>query len=380
MELSELRVKIDEIDKALVELFVARMNVSHEVAEYKLKNNLPVLDAARERQLLDRVSDLAGEEFESYTRTLYSLMMELSRSYQNRTLKPASELQGRINSSLEATPKLFPQRARVACQGVEGANSQAACEKIFKYPNIMYFDSFDNLFGAVESGLCDYAILPVENSTAGSVNSVYDLMKKHNFHIVRSTRLKIDHNLLAKKGTKLGEIKEIFSHEQAIGQCAEYLRGLGDVKVTVCENTAMAARFVAQSERRDVAALSSRQCASLYGLDCLASSVQDRDNNFTRFICISKSLEIYPGADRTSIMMITQNRPGALYRVLARFYTLGVNLVKLESRPLPDRDFEFMFYFDIEASVYSPEFAQLMGELSSLCEEFRYLGTYSEMV
>ncbi len=380
MELSELRVKIDEIDKALVELFVARMNVSHDVAEYKLKNNLPVLDAARERQLLDRVSDLAGEEFESYTRTLYSLMMELSRSYQNRTLKPASELQGRINSSLEATPKLFPQRARVACQGVEGANSQAACEKIFKYPNIMYFDSFDNLFGAVESGLCDYAILPVENSTAGSVNSVYDLMKKHNFHIVRSTRLKIDHNLLAKKGTKLGEIKEIFSHEQAIGQCAEYLRGLGDVKVTVCENTAMAARFVAQSERRDVAALSSRQCASLYGLDCLASSVQDRDNNFTRFICISKSLEIYPGADRTSIMMITQNRPGALYRVLARFYTLGVNLVKLESRPLPDRDFEFMFYFDIEASVYSPEFAQLMGELSSLCEEFRYLGTYSEMV
>ncbi len=380
MELSELRVKIDEIDKALVELFVARMNVSHEVAEYKLKNNLPVLDAARERQLLDRVSDLAGEELESYTRTLYSLMMELSRSYQNRTLKPASELQGRINSSLEATPKLFPQRARVACQGVEGANSQAACEKIFKYPNIMYFDSFDNLFGAVESGLCDYAILPVENSTAGSVNSVYDLMKKHNFHIVRSTRLKIDHNLLAKKGTKLGEIKEIFSHEQAIGQCAEYLRGLGDVKVTVCENTAMAARFVAQSERRDVAALSSRQCASLYGLDCLASSVQDRDNNFTRFICISKSLEIYPGADRTSIMMITQNRPGALYRVLARFYTLGVNLVKLESRPLPDRDFEFMFYFDIEASVYSPEFAQLMGELSSLCEEFRYLGTYSEMV
>lgn len=380
MELSELRVKIDEIDKALVELFVARMNVSHEVAEYKLKNNLPVLDAARERQLLDRVSDLAGQELESYTRTLYSLMMELSRSYQNRTLKPASELQGRINSSLEATPKLFPQRARVACQGVEGANSQAACEKIFKYPNIMYFDSFDNLFGAVESGLCDYAILPVENSTAGSVNSVYDLMKKHNFHIVRSTRLKIDHNLLAKKGTKLGEIKEIFSHEQAIGQCAEYLKSLGDVKVTVCENTAMAARFVAQSERRDVAALSSRQCASLYGLDCLASSVQDRDNNFTRFICISKSLEIYPGADRTSIMMITQNRPGALYRVLARFYTLGVNLVKLESRPLPDRDFEFMFYFDIEASVYSPEFAQLMGELSSLCEEFRYLGTYSEMV
>lgn len=380
MELAELRNKIDEIDTELVRLFNERMDVSNSVATYKAEKGLPVLDSVRERQLLARVTDLSGEDTGTYTRTLYSLILELSRSYQSRMIGKSSDIRKKIEDSLQATPKVFPMRATVACQGVEGANSQFACEKLFKYPDIMYFDSFDRLFGAVESGLCDYAILPVENSTAGSVNSVYDLMKKHNFHIVRSTRIKVDHNLLVKPGVKINEIKEIFSHEQAIGQCGEFLKSLDGVKVTVCENTAMAARFVHDSERRDVAALSSRQCAGLYGLDCIASSVQDRDNNFTRFICISKKLEIYPGADRTSLMMITQNKPGALYKVLARFYALGINLVKLESRPLPDRDFEFMFYFDLEIPVYTAEFSQLMDELKTLCEEFRYLGTYSELI
>ena len=134
------------------------------------------------------------------------------------------------------------------------------------------------------------------------------------------------------------------------------------------------------SPRGDIAALSSRSCAELYSLGCLAESVQDKGNNYTRFICISKKLEIYPGADKTSIMIMTDHKPGALYKLLSRFYALDINLTKLESRPLPDRDFEFMFYFDLETSVYSPEFITLIGELESSCEQFRYLGSYSEMV
>ena len=145
-------------------------------------------------------------------------------------------------------------------------------------------------------------------------------------------------------------------------------------------NTAMAAEMVAKSGRKDVAALSSRFCAELYGLECLAASVQDKGNNHTRFICITKNLEIYPGADKTSIMMILNHKPGALYKVLARLYTLGINVTKLESRPLPDREFEFMFYFDLETSVYSEEFVQLMCELDDLCEDFKYLGSYTEVV
>ena len=179
---------------------------------------------------------------------------------------------------------------------------------------------------------------------------------------------------------KREDIKEIFSHEQAINQCAGFLKTLPHVKVTVVENTAIAAKMVAESDRTDVAALSSHSCASLYGLDCLSASVQDKGNNYTRFICISKNLEIYPGADRTSIMCVVAHRPGSLFKVLSRFFALGINLQKLESRPIPDRDFEYMMYFDFDTPLYSPEFVQVISELEDMCEEFRYFGSYSELV
>jgi chorismate mutase/prephenate dehydratase len=244
----------------------------------------------------------------------------------------------------------------------------------------MYFKNFEGVFHAIDQGLCRYGILPIENSTAGSVNKVYDLMIRHNFSIVRTFRLKVDHNLLVNKGTKLEDIKEIYSHEQAISQCGEFLHSLPGVTAIPVANTAIAAEMVAKSGRKDVAALSSRSCAELYNLSCLQPSVQDKGNNRTRFICITKNMEIYPGADRTSIMMVLPHKPGALYKVLARLYTLGINVTKLESRPIPDREFEFMFYFDLETSIYSEEFVQLMCELDELCEEFKYLGSYSEVV
>jgi len=378
MDLKELREKIDTIDDELVRLFQERMRVAADIAAYKKESGMAVLDKSRERQKLNDVVGKTEDEFKSYTHVLYSMMFELSRSYQNRLLNEGTPLQKRITDAVEKTEKLFPRNAEVACQGVEGAYSQIACEKMFSLPDIMYFNSFEAVFAAIDQGLCQYGVLPLENSTAGSVNKIYDLMIKYDFNIVRSARLKVDHNLLAKKGAKIGDIKEIYSHEQAISQCAEFLKTLKDVKVTAVENTAVAARMVAESGRSDIAALSSRACAELYGLSCLAESVQDKGNNYTRFICISKNLEIYPGADRTSIMIMTDHKPGALYKLLSRFYALGINLTKLESRPLPDRDFEFMFYFDLETSVYSPEFITLIGELETSCEQFRYLGSYSE--
>jgi chorismate mutase/prephenate dehydratase len=205
-------------------------------------------------------------------------------------------------------------------------------------------------------------------------------MVRRNFHIVRSVRIRVSHNLLAKKGVKLEDVREIYSHEQAIRQCGKFLSTLKGVRVIPCENTAVAAQMVAESNRSDVAALASSSCAELYNLNCLAAVVQDEGNNHTRFICIAKNLEIYPGADKTTLMMILPHKPGSLYKALARIYALGINLLKLESRPLPERDFEFMFYFDLETSVYSEEFKQLMCELESICEEFHYLGSYLEVV
>ena len=380
MDIKDLRKEIDQIDDELVRLFVKRMGVSAQVADYKKANNLPIFVPAREREILKDVAAKAGNELGDYTRVLYSMIFELSRSYQSKRNDISTPLHSQVVDAIEKTPKLFPQAPMVACQGVEGAYSQIACEKIFKNPLILYFKNFEGVFTAIENGLCQYGILPIENSTAGSVNKVYDLMIRHNFSIVRTFRLKVDHNLLANKGAALSDIREIYSHEQAIGQCSGFLSKLENVKVVPVDNTALAAEMVAKSGRKDVAAISSRSCAELYNLSVLAASMQDKGNNRTRFICISKNLEIYPGADKTSIMMVLPHRPGSLYKVLARLYTLGINVTKLESRPIPDREFEFMFYFDLDTSIYSEEFVQLMCELDELCEEFKYLGSYSEVV
>lgn len=380
MELEEIRGEIDKIDSQLVNLFCRRMALSAQVADYKKAHDLPVYVPAREREILQQVGREAGEEMEKDARILYSMIFELSRGYQNRRNRARTPLFSRITDAIAQTPALFPQSPMVACQGVEGAYSQIACEKIFQSPFILYFKNFEGVFNAIDQGLCRYGILPIENSTAGSVNKVYDLMSRHNFSIVRTFRMKVDHNLLCRPGASLDGIREIYSHEQAIGQCAEFLKTLPGVTVIPVANTAVAAQMVAESGRTDVAAISSRACAELYGLEVLAHSIQDKGNNHTRFICISKELEIYPGSDRTSILMVLSHKPGALYKVLSRLYTLGINVTKLESRPLPDREFEFMFYFDLETSIYSREFVQLMCELESLCEEFQYLGSYREVV
>ncbi len=380
MSIEELRGEIDAIDEQLVALFTKRMDVSAKVAAYKKETGKPITDSARERELLERVSELAGEQYESQARTLYHSLLSISRSYQHQAMVQQNELIQQIRNAIDTTAQVFPERAVVACQGVEGAYSQLACEKLFAAPSIMFLNTFDGVFNAVDKGLCRYGILPLENSTAGSVNQIYDLMLKYRFHIVRSTRVHVSHVLLAKAGARLEDIREVYSHEQAIQQCSEFLQGLKNVKVHVCENTAIAAKAVAESGRSDVAAVSSSSCAALYGLEVLATALANQDNNYTRFICISKQPEIYPGAHRTSLMLIVPHKPGSLYHVMAKFHSLGINLNKLESRPIVGKDFEFMFYFDIDVPVYSENFFNLLSQLQAETEGFRYLGSYTEVV
>lgn len=379
-DLSEIRKRIDAIDTQICDLFSQRMQCTHEVAEYKRANNKPVLDRGRERAKLADVASKVPEPLRDYSQVLFNLIMEISRAQQSAENNQDSPLAGQINRAVAETPALFPQSAFVACQGVEGAYSQHAADRLFKHATISYFEEFEGVFRAVDQGFCKYGVLPVENSTAGTVNQVYDLMMRHKFSIVRSVRIKVDHNLLALPGAKLEGIRDIYSHQQAINQSRQFLDSLPNVNVHVAENTAAAAKMVAESGRTDVAALSSRSCAELYNLVALARNVQDSDANFTRFACIAKDLEIYPGADRTSLMVVTKNDPGSLYKVLARFYALDINLVKLESRPIPNSDFDFMFYFDVECPVAAPEFASLIASLDDVCEEYRYLGSYSELV
>ena len=381
-ELSELRQEIDRIDSEIFRLFDERARVAEGVAAYKREHGLRVFDPVRERAKVADAADRAPQDLRTYAQVLMELLMEASRSRQHALLGDANDERALalLDAARARTPEVFPASAHVVCQGVEGAYSQIAAERFFRRPKISYSPSFDGVFMTVEQGLADYGVLPLENSTAGSVNHVFDLMGEHSFYVVRTTRVKVDHNLLALPGATLEGIRDIYSHEQAINQCAEFLSGLPDVRVHVCENTAVAAKRVAESGRPDAAALSSRPCAELYGLAALRSNVQDRDNNYTRFACISKDLEVYPGADRSSLMIVLNHEPGTLYKLLAKFYALDINLLKLESRPIPERDFEFMFYFDIECPAASPEFRSLLSTIGSLCQEFRYLGSYAEVV
>ncbi len=379
-DLSTIREKINEIDNKIVELWKERMDLCLSVAQYKKEHNLPVLDSKREAELLNRIGNMAGEDLEVYSRVLYDTIMTVSKSYQHKYLYNENSLVNKIKNAVEKTEKLFPQKAVVACQGVEGAYSGIACEKLFKYPTISYFETWHDVVNAVEKGLCRYGVLPIENSTAGSVNNVYDLMAEHNFYIVKSFRLKINHCLLGNSGASLDTIKEIYSHEQAINQCSEFLRQNSHIKVNICENTAVAAKMVMQSGRTDVAAISSENCRELYNMSLISASVQNKDNNYTRFICISKDMEIYPGADKTSFVLTLPHRPGSLYHLLARFYALGINVIKLESRPIQNKDFEFMFYFDMSVSVYDGAFYEIISQISRECEYFNYLGSYSEVV
>lgn len=378
--IEELRKKIDELDDQIAELYLERQRTVREIGEEKARTHAAVLDPAREKKIIARVTKQADDEQKIYLKRVFETILETSRAYQRRLVAPVTPLSDNLRRVLMEGKKYFPVSSTVACQGVEGSYSSIAADKLFEIADITFFRNFEGVFQAVEKGLCDYGVLPIENSAVGSVNAVYDLMKKHRFYIVRSIKLKVCHHLLAKKGVALSDIREVYSHEQAIGQCSAYLQKLpSSVKITACPNTAVAAEMVANSYRNDVACISSRNCAELYGLGILESNIQDNDSNYTRFICISKTLEVFAPANRISIMMTLPHESGSLNRVLNKFSTLGLNLTKLESRPLPGTDFEFMFYFDFEGQIENSDTLSLIAELDQGTEQFTFLGSYYEV-
>lgn len=379
MDLSAIRERINAIDDQMVELFVERMQAAAEVAGAKAEKNLPVLDLRREQAVLERVMEKAGEEFELYVNKLYQTMFDISRSYQAGILTKETALSKEIMKNIANPPMEFPRKAVVACQGVEGSYAARACDRLFALPSKMYFSNFESVFNAVESGLCKYGVLPIENSSAGSVTEVYDLMVRHKFYIVKSLKLHISHALLAKPGVKVEDIKEVISHSQALQQCSNFLKANPNVKVTIFENTATAAKFVAESDRADIAALSSTDCAKLYGLTVLEDSVQNNENNYTRFICIAKDMEIYAGSNKISLMLSADHRPGSLHELIGKFACRGINLCKLESRPIPGKDFEFRFYFDLDGSVFSAEMRTVLKDIEQAAESMSFLGCYSEV-
>ena len=379
MEIKDIRNRIDVIDDQIAKLYIERMQYGKEIAEQKRINNLPITNSARESEIIARIAKEMPDELKLYSKRLFECIFDTSKAYQSEYLSTESPIKKKIVEALKVM-KSFPTFATVAVQGVAGAYTQIAASRLFEIPSINYFKDWNGVFSAVEKGLCQYGVLPIENSTAGSVNKVYDLMIEHNFYIVRSIKVRVTHSLLVPRGVKLEDVKEIISHEQALNQCSKFLQARGDkVKITTYANTALAAKYVAESGRKDLACIASQECADVYGLVELESNIQDNNNNYTRFIAISKDLQLFDGSDKISVMASLPHETGSLNKLLNRFSSLGLNLTKLESRPVGNSPFEFVFYFDFEADTRRTDVQNLLAGMELESGHFTFLGGYKEI-
>ena len=380
-DLTQIRQDIDALDKELAALFVRRMDLCAEVAASKKQTGKAVRDAARENAIVARLTEGLDVRSAKAVDKLYRAIFDISRAGQQELLAgdvQNSALYEELQQAMKH-PCTFESAPAVACQGVEGAYSGLACRKLFEKPRILYFKDFESVFKSVESGLCRYGVLPFENSIHGSVTEVYDRLSQGKVKVAASVKLPIHHALLAVKGAALSDITEIYSHKQAIGQCSDFLAEHRHIKVNICENTAVAAKMVAESGRTDIAALSSESCAALYGLAVLGRDLQNSNVNFTMFYCITKELEIAENVDKAAFMFNIPNRTGSLADVLGRFAAYGINLIKIESKPICGKDFEFMFYAEADCKGLNEPLIRLLCELSESLEVFRFIGAYREL-
>ena len=378
-ELQNLRNEIDKLDDQISKLFQERIKVAGKIGKIKGENGINVSHPQREKEIINRVTKSAPDEAKSIIKQLYENIFLLSKIHQSNFINVQSPTADKIRESLCDKKLSLPVSALVACQGVDGAYSGIAAEKLFEISDIMYFKNFEDVFNAVDKGLCEYGVLPIENSTAGSVLEVYDLMEKHNFYIVESIRMQISHVIAIKNTSSIDKVKKVYSHQQALNQCSKYVKNLGAETIAL-ENTAVAAKFVADCDSDDVAVICSERCAEIYGLKIVEKGVQDSKSNFTRFICISKQMQFLSGADKVSVMTSLQNKVGSLNKMLSRFASQGLNLTKLESRPISGLQFEFMFYFDFEGNLENEGIINLMAELENSSEKFVFLGCYKEKI
>ena len=373
-DLGQIRNEIDSIDKQLIDLFKRRMDCAKAVGEYKKENNIPVLNQARENEILDKVQEMGGE-YGTFARLLYSNIMELSRALQHTIMGSGKALKDDI---LNASTQMETTNIKVAYQGIKGANGHEAVLRLFPKSIPTNYKTFSDVFDAVDKGEVSYGVLPVENSNAGSVSSVYDLILKHRFYIVGALDLPIDYCLGGLKQAEFTDIEKVWSHPQSLSQCSNYI-AKHNFESTPCSNTAIAARDVAREKRLNVAAICSYKAAEEYGLKILDNHLQDSKENTTRFIVISKKLYIPENADKISLCFGLPHVTGSLYSVLCRFNSLGLNLTKIESRPMLSDGFEYLFYLDFTGNVRSENVLNLLCALSEELPDFSFFGNYTEI-
>lgn len=375
MDLLELRKEIDKIDEELIPLLLKRMNISQQVAKYKVERGIPVLNQQREQEILDNVAEKCGDMGE-IIKTVFSATMDASRALQHKIIGGGSELRQTVEQSLY-DGRITADGEGIACQGVDGAYSGVAANTLFPDSPVKFYRQFEDVFEAVNKGEAKFGVIPVENSTAGSVHESYDLIMKYRFYVVGAYDLPIEHCLCAKKDTEYENITDVYSHPQALSQCNNFLKNFDFTGINYT-NTAAAAKLVSESDRDNVAVICSEKAAKKYGLKVLKKNIQNTSNNQTRFIVISKKLIIPGDANKISLIFSVAHKTGSLYRVLGRFSMAGLSLTKLESRPIENETFNYHFYVDVMGSVRQESTLDLICALSDELPEFEFLGNFNE--
>jgi len=378
-ELKGYRDQIDTIDRQLADLFQQRMDVVDRVGQYKLANNMPVLDAKREQEVLAAKAALARDEAMSADlAALFEQVMAISRRRQRKLVREHGEEPGydRCKRAIAAarTPIANP---KVAYQGVSGAYSEKACINFFgdQSENIG-LEQFEDVFEALKKGEADYAVLPIENSTSGAIRQVYDLMTQYEFSIVGETTVKVEHCLMAPRGASLDTITHVYSHEQGLFQSDRFLNAHPDWVQVPCADTAGAGQYVAQTGDVTKAAICSERAAELYGLEILVHGTNHNANNTTRFVVVSPVMELREGADKISTVFSLPHEAGSLHRIMTIFAVNGLNMTKLESRPMPGHSWEYMFFLEFSGSLTAPEMDGVLREVSQSAADFRVLGNF----
>ena len=370
MDLNELREGIDAIDNEILSLFLKRMELCRSVADYKKEHSLPVFQGGREQQIIDRIKEkTADASLEDGTANLFTTIMDISKLLQNRKL-----LADAPDFSFSAPH--FDTAERIGCQGMAGANSETAAATLFGEKPVTFLRTFEDVVSAVADGTLEYGILPVRNSTAGTVAAVYDLLSEYPVNIAGAVTVDIDHCLAARTDMPLSEISCVYSHPQALAQCGGFLRK-NCLRTADSLNTAAAAEMVSESgDDEKLAAVCSARCAERYGLKILSRDIADCPVNRTGFICISRSLEVAPDADTVAVMLKIPHKLGSLSRLLTKFSVNGMNLTRIENRPVRDGSFDVMFCLEFDGKITDSSVKTLLCGLSSDLEYFRLLGNY----
>lgn len=375
MDLLELRGKLDGIDEQIVKLYEERMEICSQVADYKIKTGKKVLDREREEEKLRKVCALTHNELNAHgVQELFEQIMSASRKLQYSKL---AEQGAGGKLPFIGVDKLDTESARVVFQGAEGAYSQMAMLQYFgSSVNSFHVDTFRDAMGAIEEGSADYAVLPIENSTAGIVNEIYDLLVEYENYIVGEQIIKIEHCLMGLPGSDMAQIKTVYSHPQSLMQSARYLNAHDNWRQISMQNNAFAARKVSEDKDFSQAAIASEQAAKIYGLDILERGVNQSDTNSTRFIIVTNQKIFLKDAGKVSLCLEVAHESGSLYHMLSHIIYNNLNMTKIESRPIEGRNWEYRFFIDFEGNLADTAVKNALRGLREEARMMKILGNY----